>query len=123
MISFVPPRLRKPLGYALVGADERLRLATTRARALAMEVLMITAFCWRGGRDRGQGRLVVAVRGCDKRRRRLFAAPAAACGPALRPGEAPGFPVRESPGLSAFRPLRPDLRLMIDISVLAVPAV
>jgi hypothetical protein len=62
-------------------------------------------------------------RGCDKRRRRLFAAPAAACGPALRPDEAPGFPVRESPGLSAFRPLRADLRLMIDISVLAVPAV
>ena len=93
MISFIPPRLRKPLGYALVGAvyaaawalrggdgwwwsvtiivcwvplvigvyvrggrdtdegalagsraDERLRLATTRARALALEVVMITAF-------------------------------------------------------------------------------
>lgn len=106
MISFIPPRLRKPLGYALVGAvyaaawalrggdgwwwsitiivswiplvigvyvrggrdtdegalagsraDERLRLATTRARALAMEVLMITALpAWRpGSRSRATG--------------------------------------------------------------------
>lgn len=93
MISFIPPRLRKPLGYALAAAvyaaawalrggdgwwwsiviivswtpwvigvyvrggrdtdegalagsraDERLRLATTRARAVAGAVAMITAF-------------------------------------------------------------------------------
>jgi hypothetical protein len=64
MISFVPPRLRKPLGYALVGAVYAAAWALRGGDGWWWSITIIV--CWvplvigvyvRGGRDTDEGAL------------------------------------------------------------------
>jgi len=68
--------------------------------------------------SRGSGRMTRPMTRTPGTRRRLRSARARPAG-----GHHEAVPGAASPVLLAFWPFRPDLRLMIDISVFAVPAI